>query len=340
MTNKLVPKDRREDEFSSAFEREQSPPNPENFTQTSPASGAKITPSRHAVWRLPSLVFAIGIIGGAFLWSYWPTFNELVESWERIPDYSHGYFVIPLAIIFLWFRREQFPGAKRGLSWWGLMLMLLSIALRYVGAQFFLSGVDGWSILLWSAGAVWFLCGAAVLRWSLPSIVFLFFMIPLPYGMERWLSLPLQRIATLVSCAVLQFLGQPALAEGNTIWLNNINLEVEQACSGLRIFVGILALAYVYLVLVRRAWWERIILLLSVIPVALGANCARIVVTAFLYQYASGATAKRFTHDFAGWLMIPLAAGLFALVLWYVSSLFREEEEMDMRSLVRAEKSL
>ena len=164
-------------------------------------------------------------------------------------------------------------------------------------------------------------------------------MIPLPYGMERWLSLPLQHIAAQISCWVLQFLGQPALAEGNTIWVNNINMEVEQACSGLRIFVGILALAYVYLVLVRRAWWERVILLLSVIPVALAANSARIVTTALLYQYVSSDAAKHFSHDFAGWLMIPLAAGLFALVLWYLSALFREEEELDMRTIVHMEKT-
>jgi exosortase len=288
---------------------------------------------------LPTIAFAIGTIGIAFLWSYWPTFKQLVDSWERIPDYSHGYLVIPLAVVFLWVRRRQFPGMAPNLSWGGLVLMLLSIALRYVGAQFFLGGVDGWSILVWCAGAVWFLGGAAVLRWSLPSIAFLFFMIPLPYGVERWLSLPLQRIAAALSCAILQFFSQPALAEGNTIWLNNINLEVEQACSGLRIFVGILALAYVYLILVRRSWWERIVLLLSVIPVALAANCARIVVTAFLYQYVSGAAAKRFSHDFAGWAMIPLAAGLFALVLWYVGALFREEEELDMKAIVQMEKS-
>jgi exosortase len=300
--------------------------------------GTIMTPPEKAIPRLPTFALGIGIIGLTFIWSYWPTLKNLVESWDRIPDYSHGYLVIPLAVIFLWARRDRFPCAEPGLSWGGLVLILFSIALRYLGAYFFLGGVDGWSILVWCAGAVWFIGGAATLRWSMPSIVFLFFMIPLPYGVERWFSLPLQRIATLLSCWVLQFFGQPALAEGNTIWLNNINLEVEQACSGLRIFVGILALAYVYLILVRRSWWERILLLFSVIPVALAANSMRIVATAFLYQYISGTAAKRFTHDFSGWVMIPVAAGLFALVLWYVGALFLEEEELDMKTIVRMDK--
>jgi len=55
----------------------------------------------------------------------------------------------------------------------------------------------------------------------------------------------------------LQFLGQPAIAEGNVIYLGDNVLEIAQACSGLRIFIGIGALAYAYVVIVRRTWWEK-----------------------------------------------------------------------------------
>lgn len=280
------------------------------------------------------------ILAGVGLWSYWPTIITLIEAWNKNPDYSHGYFVVPLAVYFLWARRADFPGFSQHLAWAGLFVIALSIGLRLIAARFFLGGVDGWSMPLWIAGMVWFLSGVNVLWWSLPSIVFLWFMVPLPYGMERWLSLPLQRIATQLSCWVLHCLGQPALAEGNTIWLNEFQLEVEQACSGLRIFVGIMALAFVYLVLIRRVWWERVLLILSVIPVALISNSTRIVVTALLYQYVSGEAAHKFTHDLAGWIMIPFAAGLFALVLWYLSSLIREEEQVDVGTILRQERTI
>jgi exosortase len=152
--------------------------------------------------------------------------------------------------------------------------------------------------------------------------------------MERWLSLPLQRVATLLSSWALQCLGQPAIAEGNTIWVGDHTLEVEQACSGLRIFVGIFALAFAYLLFVQHKWWERIFLLAAAIPISLTANSVRIVATALLYQYASNDAAKRFSHDFAGWAMIPFAAVLFGLTLWYVRSMVREVEEVDMRSMI------
>ena len=134
---------------------------------------------------------------------------------------------------------------------------------------------------------------------------------------------------------MLQMLGQPALAEGHTIHLGEHQLEVEQACSGLRIFIGIGALAFAYVVIVRRAWWEKAVLLLSVVPIALIANATRVVATGLLYQYVSGEAARKFSHDAAGWVMILFAAGLFALVLWYLGKLVREVEPVEMDGVVR-----
>jgi exosortase len=285
----------------------------------------------------PRLVIVVGALGLVFAWSYWPSVVRLVDSWNRQPDYSHGYFVVPLALYFLWARRDRFPGAAARMSWLGLGLVAFSVAVRAAGAHYYLQAVEDWSILLWLAGVVWLLAGWRTMAWSLPSIAFLWFMVPLPFRAERWLSLPLQGIATKLSCFSLQFLGQPALAEGHTILLGDYHLEIEQACSGLRIFVGIFALAFAYVVIVRRTWWESAILLASAVPVALVANATRVVATGLLYRYCSGEAAKRFTHDVAGWVMIPFAAGLFALVLWYVARLVREVEIVEVGAVVRRE---
>ena len=245
-------------------------------------------------------------------------------------DYSHGYLVAPLALFFLWARRDRMPAATAGLAWPGLLLVALSVAIRFAGARYYFEPLDGWSILLWVAGVIWLFLGRAFFWWSLPSVIFLFFMVRLPFGVELGLSLPLQTVATKLSCWVLQFLGQPALAEGHTIYLGEHTLEVEQACSGLRIFIGIAALAFAYVVIVRRAWWEKAVLLVSVVPIALIANATRVVSTGLLYQYVSGEAAKKFSHDMAGWVMILYAAGLFALVLWYLGKLLRELEPVTM----------
>ncbi len=152
------------------------------------------------------------------------------------------------------------------------------------------------------------------------------------------LSLPLQSIATKLSCWTLQFLGQPAMSEGHVVYLNGIPLRIEEACSGLRIFMGIAALAFAYLAVVRRTWWEKAILLASFVPIALISNATRIVATGLLWRYVSGAAAQKFSHDMAGLAMVLYAALLFALVLWYMGKLFGEVEPLDMNAVVRLSK--
>jgi exosortase len=277
------------------------------------------------------------VLAAAFVWAYWPTLANLVIAWNREPDYSHGYLVAPLAIFFLWARRDGFPGMSAGLSWLGLGAVVLCVGIRAFGARFYLEAIDGWSILLWIGGVVWLFGGWRMAWWCAPSIAFLWFMVPLPFRIEKGLSLPLQGIATKLSCWILQALGQPALAEKHIILLGSNRLEIEQACSGLRIFMGIFTLAFVYVILVRRSWWEKAILLASAVPIALLANASRIVATGLLYQYVSGEAAKAFSHDAAGWVMVVFAAGLFGLVLWYLRSLVREVELVGVGDVARRE---
>ena len=279
------------------------------------------------------------ILGGVFLWAYWPVLVEVVGTWNREPDYSHGFLVVPVGLLFLWVRRDRFPGRGRGLAWLGLVLLLAGVGLRVFASLLFLDAVAGWSILLWLGGIVWFLGGWRVFWWSLPSIVFLGFAIPLPFRVERWLSLPLQGIATKLSCWALQTLGQPTVAEQHVIYVGDYRLEVAEACSGLRVFMGISAIAFAYVVLSRRPWWEKAILVVSVIPVALFANATRIVGTGLAYQWVSAEAAQQFMHKLAGWVMIPYAALLFGLVMWYVSKLMREVELVDVGAVVRQETS-
>jgi exosortase len=275
------------------------------------------------------------MLAGAFAWAYWPALVAMVSVWNREPDYSHGFFVVPLAVFILWMRRDRFPKVSERLAWAGLGLIALSIGVRMLGAHYYLDAADGWSILLWVAGAVWFIGGWRVFQWSLPAVLFLWFMVPLPFRMEHALSRPLQHVATSVSSWILQSLGQPALSEGNIILLGDLRMEVEQACSGLRIFVGIVALAFVYVVLVRRAWWEKALLLASILPVALAANVTRIVVTSLLIQEIGGVRAHELIHQYAGYLMIPYAAALFALVLWYLGALVQTVKVADVGDMAR-----
>jgi exosortase len=210
----------------------------------------------------------------------------------------------------------------------GAALLLFACGLRVAAGMFYLAPLDGWTIPIWLAGAVWLVAGWRCLMWSLPAIVFLWFMIPIPFTAESWFSVPLQAIATQLSTSCLVMLGQPALAEGNTIWLGDQQLFIEEACSGLRIFVGIFALAFAFALFSRWSWWQKALALVAALPIAIVANMTRVVVTGLLYQYSSSEAARHFSHDISGLVMIPFAAGLFWLFLLYLDRLFPLMEEL------------
>jgi exosortase len=300
-------------------------------------SSKPATPSKPANARRArrQCAVAVPILGAVAVWCYLPTMAALVATWNREPDYSHGFFVAPLAVLFLWARRHDYPVQSAPWRGWGWLLIVAGLAMRWVGARYYLESLDGWSIAVWLGGVVGVLAGWRVFLWTLPSLAFLLLAVPLPFRAERAFSLPLQHVATALSCWVLQMIGEPALAMGNTIVLGDLQLEVEQACSGLRIFVGIAALAYVYVVLVHRSWWEKCILMIAVAPIAVISNAARIVATACMYLHLSVEAGKKFTHDLAGWAMIVLAAALFGLLLQYLNWMVRDYRVVALGELIR-----
>ncbi len=279
-------------------------------------------------------LFAAGLLL-AFTWGYWPTLVQLVSQWRSIPDYSHGFLVVPIALYFLYLRWGQRPPIQTPAPFLGLTLMLAAGAMRVVATRYYLEPVDGWSIPLWSAGVVALFWGGRTLWWATPPLAFLLFMVPLPYSVEHWMAEPLQAISTKISTVVLQLLLFPAISQGNTIIIGQETLEVARACSGLRIFMGIAAMAFAFLLLCPRPWLTRIVILMAILPIALLANSTRIVVTGILYQVGWSEAAKDLSHDMAGWFMIPLALALFGVTLVYLDKLFYETEAVDAASLVR-----
>ncbi|HUE74565.1 MAG TPA: exosortase/archaeosortase family protein [Pirellulaceae bacterium] len=278
--------------------------------------------------------FAAVLLAGG-IWSYWPTIANLIETWLRVADYSHGFLVLPLAALFLWVRRDRFPGLADSAPWTALALMALTLLIRHAGDAFFFTFLDAWSIIPWTAACVALVGGWPLLRWSWVAILFLPFMVPLPFSVETILTVPLQQIATAISTATLQFLGQPAFADGNVILFGDQRLEVAEACSGLRQFVFIAALTYAYVALISRPAWEKLLLVAAAAPIAIAANAARIVTTGLLFQWVPGEQAHEWIHDAAGWGMVLFAVAAFWLLLVYLRQLVKEELVMDMSAMVK-----
>jgi exosortase len=151
-------------------------------------------------------------------------------------------------------------------------------------------------------------------------------MVPLPWRVENALGPPLQFVATTASTYLLQTLGFMAFAEGFVIQLNDAKIGVVEACSGLSMLITFIALSTAAALVVRRPLPDRIVLVLSAIPVALLANIFRIVLTGTLHETIGDHAATTFYHDLAGWIMMPLALLLYWLELALLARLLIEVE--------------
>lgn len=189
------------------------------------------------------------------------------------------------------------------------------------------------TIILAVAALTWSFGSWPLLHRVWPAIAFLIFMLPLPSSVNELLALPLQSLAASSSRFLLQLTGMWVIQEGNVINLSTPHgmerLDVALACNGLRMLMCMAATVLAIVVLMPLPTWKRITLLLSIVPIALVSNMARIVTTGWCYYLVQGPTVKHRVHDWAGWLMMPLALALVGLELKILSWLVPKESEDD-----------
>jgi exosortase len=275
--------------------------------------------------RTRGVTVALLIVFLALAWSYGGELFRLSGRWLHA-DYAHGFLVLPFAFYLAWKRRDILNGRFLKGSLIGFVLIVLAIVMQCVSAYFSDPILTPLSLVPCLAGIALVFGGWNAIHWLWPSLLFLVFMIPLPDFMASWGNLILQRIATVSSTFLLQALGVPAVSTGNVIVLTNTELGVEEACSGLRSTIVFLAVS-VGAALMIKGTPERVAVMLAAIPAAILANVIRIVATGLLYQYASAELADAVFHDFFGFLMLPLAAGMAWLLVILTRALFVPVDE-------------
>jgi exosortase len=138
-------------------------------------------------------------------------------------------------------------------------------------------------------------------------LLFLLLMIPIPAIIFNQISYPLQLVASRFGELALDVAGIPVLREGNLIHLANTNLEVAEACSGIRSLISLLTLGIVYGYFIDARGWARLVLALATVPIAIVSNGLRVAGTGVAAHIYGPAAAQGFFHMFSGWLIFLLA---------------------------------
>jgi len=264
------------------------------------------------------LIWAVSMLLVITAWSYWPTMADLFSAWQSDDDYSAGQLVPLVAIFLVWRERKALRQSPPVPCWWGgIALLILAETARVFGFLSFRSSPERYALLLSIAGLVLMVAGWQVFRRLLWILLFLFLMVPLPGRVHNLISPPLQRVATTGSVFFLEAFGVSVSQQGNVVMLNgNTPLAVAEACSGLRMLTAFIIVAAFIAYMIKRPRWQKGVLLVSSIPVAVVGNMARIFATAMLMLYVSAEVAQKFFHDFAGYVMMPVAVLLLFGEIW------------------------
>jgi exosortase len=274
-----------------------------------------------------AIAVAAAATAAAIAWSYYPCLTYLARWWED-PNYSHGWLIAPIALFILWQRREMLPAIAIRHRWWNFPPLALLLAWRYWLYEANDQWLEAATVPAVIAAATLAVGGWGAIRWAWPALVFLIFMVPLPNRFDDFLSAPLQQIATNGAYQILTALGLPAVTEGNVILIHNQRVEVAEACRGLSMLLSFGALITAMVILVEgRDWWERLVLILSIIPIALLCNIIRISITAVAYSYYDRPVKE--VHDYAGYGMMALALGIVLAELQAMTWLCPRVEDRD-----------
>jgi exosortase D (VPLPA-CTERM-specific) len=258
-------------------------------------------------------------------WLYGSILAHLFLTWvgpHSDPNFAHGIFVPLFSLFVLWQDRERLKAIAPAPSWAGLPLVVLSmfvLVLGDLGADVFLPRV---SLLILLAGLIILFRGWKFFRSVLFPWAFLILMIPIPALIINRVTFPLQLFAARLSAALLGLVWV-VHREGNIISLASGNLDVAEACSGLRSLLTLVTLAIIYGYLMETRRWVRVVLVGLAVPIAVVANSFRVFAVGLFKQFGYGDLAEGVPHALMGLLVFAVALTLLFAVHRVISLIWR-----------------
>jgi exosortase D (VPLPA-CTERM-specific) len=228
---------------------------------------------------------------------------RFIDVWNLQPEYSHGVLIPFLSLYLVWRQRDELRGLRFTGSWHGLWLIGIGAAMWLVGDLATIYWIVQYGFLVALYGVVLSLTGGKVFRRLWMPLLILVFMVPLPAFFNNSLSLQMQLWSSWLGVAFIRMAGISVFLEGNVIDLGSLQLQVAEACDGLRYLFPLMTLAFVMAHLFRAPFWKRVLLFVSSVPIAILMNSLRIGVIGITVEHWGRKMAEGVLHDFEGWVV-------------------------------------
>jgi exosortase len=296
-------------------------------------------------WRQLSLhiYIKILIIAGLFWFLFYREINNIIYQWIHDSSWSHGFLIPLFSLYFITQHKVELLNLRTRPNYLGLVLLVFSILFYLFNAV----SPSGWayvrslSLIAALGSIILFMGGWELLKYTWLPTAFLIFAIPLPDRFYKAATIPMRQWAATAAAAILNLVGSIE-ASTRGVMIDIIyngrqlepSLDVAEACSGMRLLMAFLALGTAMAYLHYRPFWQRIVLLISTIPIAIFCNIVRVTITGFIYVLANPEYTQGIYHDALGIAMLPLAFGLYGFLAWFMSNLFAESNAAYRRDIV------
>jgi exosortase/archaeosortase family protein len=159
-------------------------------------------------------------------------------------------------------------------------------------------------------------------------IVLLACAIPWPALLYSRVAMPLQQLSASVAVGTLRLVGvSDAVRSGTKILMGGQALNVAEACAGMKSLMTFITVAAAVAFLSSRVMWQKIVITLSAIPIAIFCNMSRVTVQGLLSHLGYHEWSEDFAHAFVGLVMMVPAFFLILLVAYILDNIFIEEAD-------------
>ena len=252
-------------------------------------------------------------------YTYYESIENLVRYWYGHEEFGHAFFIPLISLYLIWQKRFELYGVPIKNTWVGLLITFFGTLLFLLGSLSAIYIIQQYALVFVLIGLFVSTLGVDAAKKVVLPLVLLFFMIPLPGFLYNTLSGQLQLISSEIGVFVIRLFDISVYLEGNVIDLGVYQLQVVEACSGLRYLFPLMTLGLIMSYMYKSTWLNKAILFFSTIPITVLMNSFRIGVIGVMVEYWGIEMAEGFLHDFEGWIVFMACMVVLLVEMWLLN---------------------
>lgn len=265
---------------------------------------------------------------------FYAALKALLGTPLRAEYYSHIACIPFISAYLVYAKRKTLPLSREYSPVAGTMIIMAGILIHAIRIHYAphlttnnaLSLASLSAITCWVGGFALFF-GFNAIRHAAAPLLFFLLMIPVPSSVMDKAVYLLQAGSCETVEGIFRLIGVPHIRDGFVFYLPTLSVEVAQQCSGIRSTLALLVTTALAAYLFLDKSWQRIILLLSVVPISIIKNGLRISVLSVMGVYLDKSIlVDGWLHRSGGIVFFAAALLLMSAVLW----LLRKTEKIPL----------